>query len=123
MPSLGSILKMVSAPVQTILLHLIRKFRLNPKCAHGNQSKPDHERPVSHVPDLVHHEGHAAHLTPRSATLGDGGDASLLSAAGPDLFGLGHAVLEVGVDFGDFFFGDHGGIDFVLAMANRNELL
>ena len=68
--------------------------------------------PVAHVSDLVQHEGHALELTPGGrggCASGEGGDACFLAAGGPDLFGFGHAVAEVGVDFGNFGLGDHGG--------------
>ncbi len=63
--------------------------------------------------DLVHHEGHAGQLTPRGGLGGLGGgssNASTASTCGPNFLGFGHTILEVGVDFGDFFLGNHGWI-------------
>ena len=109
------------APVQTVLLHVVRELRLGPKREEAAESEPDHERPVPGVPNLVHHEGRARHLTPGLGSRrpgGRGGDARVLPARRPDLPRFGHAALEVGVDFGDFFLGDHG---FVVLLAKNNS--
>ena len=61
---------------------------------------------------LMNHKWDALQLTPcggGGGLGGSGGDTCVLAACGPDFFGFGHAVLEVGVDFGDFGLGgDHG---------------
>lgn len=109
------------APVQTVLLHVVRELRLGPKREEAAESEPDHERPVPGVSNLVHHEGRARHLTPGLGSRrpgGRGGDARVLPARRPDLPRFGHAALEVGVDFGDFFLGDHG---FVVLLAKNNS--
>lgn len=56
------------------------------------------------------HQGDTLKLTPRGRGGGLGGcrgDSGILTACGPNLFRFGHAVFEVGVDFGDFGLGDH----------------
>ena len=61
--------------------------------------------------NLMNHQRNTLQLTPRGGCVGLGGgsgDTGVLAACGPDFFGFGHAVLEVGVDFGDFGLGDHG---------------
>ena len=61
--------------------------------------------------NLMKHKRNTLQLTPRGGLVGLGGgsgDTGVLAACGPDFFGFGHAVLEVGVDFGDFGLGDHG---------------
>lgn len=66
---------------------------------------------IAHMTDLMHHERHTRHLTPRRGARGlggGGGDTSVLPTCGPDFLRLGHPILEVGVDFGDFFLGNHG---------------
>lgn len=104
---------MILAPIQTLLPHLIRKLRLNPQRNHRRQSKPNHKMTIAHMTNFMHHQRQARHLTPRGRIGSPGGgrgDAGALSTRGPNLLGFGHAILEVGVDFGDFFFGDHGWI-------------
>eukprot|EP01083_Nonionella_stella_P012437 35294_1 len=104
---LSSSTTMESTPVQTPRLHLVRELGLNPKRAHGADRESHHEGPVSDVTHLVHHEGEEGHVAPRGlgGVGGDGRGARFGTAGGPDLFVLGHAVLEEGVDFGDFGLG------------------
>jgi hypothetical protein len=107
------------APVQTVLPHVVRELRLGPKRNEAAEAESDHERPVPGVSNLVHHEGHTGHLTPGLGSRGPcgrGGDARVLPACRPDLLRFGHAALEVGIDFGDFFLGYH---DFVVLVANN----
>ena len=62
--------------------------------------------------NFVQEEGNSLQLTPGGGfggAFGHGGDARVLAAGGPDFFGLRHAVVEIGVDFGDFSGADHGG--------------
>ena len=110
------------APVQTVLPHVVRELRLGPQRHEGAEAEPDHERPVPDVSDLVHHEGHAGHLTPGLGSRGlggRGGDARVLPACRPDLLRFSHTALEVGIDFGDLFLGDHG---FVVLVAKGNKM-
>lgn len=105
-------ISMVGAPIQALLLHLVRELGLHPERAQPTQAEPDHEWLVPMVPDLVHHEPHARHLAPRlraGGPLSDGSESRFLAAGRPYLLGLGHAALEEGVDLGDFGLAQHGG--------------
>lgn len=114
---------MILAPIQTLLPHLIGKLSLNPKRNYRRQTKPNHKRSIAHMTNFMHHQRHARELTPCGRIGGTGGggrDTGVLATRGPDLLGFGHAILEVGVDFGDFFFGDHG-LDSIDLVGGRRQ--
>lgn len=111
MPICG-LLQVELTPVRTIFFHLIRKLRLRPERNNRTHTKANHERFVSHMTNLMQHEGNPFQLAPGGRAGGAGvlgSDASLFAAGRPKVFGFFHAVAEVRVDFGNFSSGYHAG--------------